>query len=603
MELAKIDLKRDLGSVQDADGQVTFNAGEVMFYEGEPSDFAYMIVEGTVALTKDTGRGPVQLQTLHAGDLVGEMGIIDGNERSASAIAETNVTAQRLDIHAFMRRMENDSDFSLSIVNRLIGHLRTTNDRLAHQFFLTTQLAEEGNRNRGFKAFNPLTWADVVRDFFGGASDFSEFQPDATEIESKPFPPTAKVALYTIIGFFMLVIGWASYAEIDNAVVSQGRITTKIPNIVVQPFDTSVILDVHVAEGDQVDQGQVLATLDATFAEADVQASKSTFLSVTAQEKRLIAEMTGEVPERFSPEESIHRLQQDIFERRLTEFAATVSSWDGRQEQLAADIRSNRQDVDDIRQQVSVLRELEQMRTDLLESGHGSRVNFLTAKNQRLSMEREERRLVNLRTRLNHELKAIEAEKQAFVSEWRSSIGKELVQTRREREELAEKLKKMERRESMVSLTAPAPGIVLSIAERTVGSVIQQAETMFTIVPVDVALEMEADVQPKDIGQIKVGDPVRVKLDALPFQKYGILEGTVKLISEDTVETQQAKDAGPVYQTKIELTELNLRNVPADFRLIPGMTGTAEITVGRRKVITYFVYPIAKALDQSFKEP
>ncbi len=238
-----------------------------------------------------------------------------------------------------------------------------------------------------------------------------------------------------------------------------------------------------------------------------------------------------------------------------------------------------------------------------MESGHGSRVNFLTAKNQRLSMEREERRLVNLRTRLNSELKAIEADKQAFISEWRSSVGKELVGTRREREELGEKLKKMERRESMVSLTAPQRGVVLSIADRSTGSVIQQAETMFTIVPVDVTLEMEADVQPKDVGSIKVGDPVRVKLDALPFQKYGILGGTVKLISEDTIETEQSKDKGPVYQTKVELTDFDLRNVPPNFRLIPGMTGTAEITTGRKKVVTYFFYPIAKAFDQAFKEP
>lgn len=583
--------------------QITFQEGECLFYEGEPSDFAYLIVDGTITLMKETGRGQVQLQSLHAGDLVGEMGIIDGNERSASAIAATDVKAQKLDIHSFMRRMENDTDFSLSIVNRLIGHLRNTNDRLAHQFFLTTQLAEESSTVSTSNPWNPFTWIGQVQDFFGGVNDFSEFQPDATEIESKRFPPLAKAVLYLIVGFFFAIIIWSSIAEIDNAVIAPGKITTKVPNIVVQSFETAMIVGIHVKEGDVVETGQELATLDATFAEADVQASKSTYISVAAQEKRLIAELTTKVPEQFSPNVAVDRLQRDIFERREAELAATLSSWVGRQQQLASDIKSNVQDVRDIRQQVEVLQELEQMRANLLKSGHGSRVNFLTAKNQRLSMEREERRLLNLRVRLHHEVGAVDSDRQAFRSEWRSAIGKELVTTRREREELSEKLKKMERRESMVSLHAPARGIVLSIADRSVGSVIQQAETMFTIVPVDVPLVMEADIQPKDVGQIKVGDPVRVKLDALPFQKYGILEGVVTLISEDTVETEGSGEGGPAYQTKVELKKLDLRNVPANFRLIPGMSGTAEITVGRKRVITYFFYPIAKAFDQSFREP
>ena len=93
-----------------------------------------------------------------------------------------------------------------------------------------------------------------------------------------------------------------------------------------------------------------------------------------------------------------------------------------------------------------------------------------------------------------------------------------------------------------------------------------------------------------------------IKLDALPFQKYGSLQGKVLLISEDTVKAEDGKSE-PTYRIKVEITERDLRSVPENFRLIPGMTGTAEITVGKRKVISYFVYPIARALDNSFKEP
>lgn len=590
------------GLPRQADNKVAYRAGEHLFREGEQSDYAYLIEEGTVCLTKDTGNGPIPLGRVRAGGLLGEMGIIDGKNRSASALAETDVVAIRLDVASFLARMESEPEFSADIVNRLIGNLREANDQLAHQHFLKARMEE---RARGNAAKGKARADESARRRFGlfaKSRDFLEFQPDAVEIEQQHFPKIAKLTLYLIFGFFGLAIGWASVAQIDTAVISQGQIATTVPNIVVQPVETAMILEMKAREGDLVEKGQVLATLDSTFAEADVQASRSTFVSVAAQERRLLAELSGEEPERFSPDKAVNALQKEIFQRRTAEYEANLSSLSERQSQLEADIAINRQDAADIAQQVAVLRELEAMRQRLLDSGHGNRVQFLNAKNDRLFIEREERRLVSLRQRLLHEAEAAKQNREAFVSERRSAIAQELVAVRREREELSEVMKKLERRQSMVSLSAPAKGIVLEIAERSEGSVIQQAEPLFTIVPVDVALEMEAQVAPRDVGEIKVGDPVRIKLDALPFQKFGTLEGRVSFISEDTVAGED-RNAGVAYRAKVEIVNQDLQGVPADFRLIPGMTGTAEITVGKRRIITYFFYPIVRALDSSFRDP
>jgi HlyD family secretion protein len=585
-----------------SDTGVHFSAGEYLFFEGEESDFAYIVRSGTVWLTKDTGKGEVHLRRIHAGELLGEMGIIDGKPRSASAFAETDVVVERMEVSAFLGKMEGDPQFALDLVTRLITNLRDTNDRMVHQHFLKSQLESKmrGKQGHGDKAPEPRL--RQIKRFFQTVDDFSEFRPDAAELEHRRFPPIAKATLYLIVGFFAAVIVWASFAEIETAVVAQGRVTTAVPNILVQPVETAMVLGIEVAEGDLVEKGQILATLDSTFAQADVQASRSSLTSIAAEERRLTAELAGGAPEKFSPMPAIDLLQREIFNRRQAEYAANLASWNERISQLQADLAINKQDAQDMAEQVEVLREIEGMRTKLMSDGYGSRVQFLAAKNQRLSIEREQRRLQSVRQRLLHELEGARQDRRAFVSERRSSIAQDLVKSRRQREEMEEKLKKMERRERLVSLTAPARGIVLDIADKSVGSVVQQAEPFFTIVPLDVALRMEADVAPKDVGQIKVGDSVRVKLDALPFQKYGSLKGKVLLISEDTVETDD-KQSGPTYRTKVEITDRNLRGVPPDFRLIPGMTGTAEISVGSRRVITYFVYPIARALEGSFKEP
>ncbi len=157
-------------------------------------------------------------------------------------------------------------------------------------------------------------------------------------------------------------------------------------------------------------------------------------------------------------------------------------------------------------------------------------------------------------------------------------------------------------KQHLVRLIAPAPGIVLNIADWSVGSVIRQADPMFTIVPANVAMEMEVDVLPKDIGLIQVGDFVRVKLDALPFQKHGIVEGKVRLISEDAIESDDP-NANSVYRARIEILDKKLREVPDSFRFTPGLTGSADITVGKRKIITYFIYPLVRAMESSFHEP
>lgn len=590
------------------DNGVHFSAGEHLFFEGEGSDVAYIIRSGTVWLTKNTGKGEVHLRRIHAGELFGEMGIVDGKPRSASAYAETDVVVERLVVSEFLGRMEDDPQFALDLVNRLIGNLRETNDRLAHQYFLKTQLE---NRVRGGDAGGerertvlekPRSPIRVIRQFFSASDELSEFRPDAVELEQSRFPMIAKVTLYLIVTFFLAVVVWASFAEIETAVVAQGRVAPAVPNILVQPAETAVVVGIKVKEGDIVEKGQLLATLDSTFAEADVQASRSSLISIAAEERRLIAELAGKDPEHFSPVASIDRLQGEIFERRQAEYAATLSSWNERISQLEADLAINLQDAADMAEQVEVLREIEGMRVKLMNDGYGTRVQFLVAKNQRLSVEREQRRLLSIRQRLIHEREAARQDREAYTSDHRSQIAQQLVTTRRQRQDMEEKLKKSERRESLVSLTAPARGIVLDIADRSAGSVVQQAEPFFTIVPMDVDLRMEANVAPKDVGQIKVGDPVRIKLDALPFQKYGSLQGKVLLISEDTVKAEDGKSE-PTYRIKVEITERDLRSVPPNFRLIPGMTGTAEITVGKRKVISYFVYPIARALDNSFREP
>ncbi len=132
---------------------------------------------------------------------------------------------------------------------------------------------------------------------------------------------------------------------------------------------------------------------------------------------------------------------------------------------------------------------------------------------------------------------------------------------------------------------------------------VSKAEPVVTLVPLDDPLEAEVNIQARDIGFVRQGDHARIKLEAFPFQKHGALEGTVKVISEDTFQKDTAMGSAVTYRSRIGLTTTTLRDVPTDFRLIPGMTLSAEIKVGERRVISYFLYPIMRYLDESLREP
>jgi hemolysin D len=184
---------------------------------------------------------------------------------------------------------------------------------------------------------------------------------------------------------------------------------------------------------------------------------------------------------------------------------------------------------------------------------------------------------------------------------------------RNELEKVLEEFNKAKRMHELVVLRSPQKGIVLKVAERSVGSIIQPAEPFVTLVPIDSDIEVEADVPAKDIGRIRVDDPVRVKLDAFPFQRHDTLPGKVRVISEDAfshanqeIKKKQAPEQEPadaIYRTRISLLSTTLRDVPDGFRLMPGMKARAEIKVGRRTVISYFLYPVIRALDESLREP
>jgi HlyD family type I secretion membrane fusion protein len=429
----------------------------------------------------------------------------------------------------------------------------------------------------------------------------NEFQLDTVEIETRPDPLAARATLLTLAAFLLCAIVWMSLTRLDRVVSATGTIISTAPNIVVQPLEPATIRSIEVKVGDMVKAGSVLARLDPTFAEADVDQIEARIASLDAAIARLEAEQAKTPYALAAKPTEYAQLQHAIWRERQTEYAAQMRLFDERAARARAAIAAITREREQLQQNLKITREVEDMRVELEQNKTGSRLNSLIARSTRISMERELTKLENDLIESRHELEAIEAERAVYQRRRDSETVQELVTKRDERASLAEQRVKAQRRKEMVRLTTPVDAVVLEIAERSVGSVVKDAEPLFRLVPLDSPLEVEANIEARQIGNVAVGDPVQIKLDAFNYMEHGVAHGTVRVLSSDSFTHKDG--SAPFYRSRIEIIDMDLTNMPETFRLIPGMPLTAEIKVGRRSIMNYLLRPVVRSFDEGLREP
>lgn len=147
-------------------------------------------------------------------------------------------------------------------------------------------------------------------------------------------------------------------------------------------------------------------------------------------------------------------------------------------------------------------------------------------------------------------------------------------------------------------LKSPIDGYVNTIFVHTIGGVVSPAEKIMTIVPKDASMQVKAQVMNQDVGFIEPGMPVSIKVDTYNFQKYGILNGEVVVVSPNSIKDERL---GDIYEVYIEPKNTTLMVEGKEQTIKYGMTTTNEIKIGKRRIIEFFIYPLIKYMDESIK--
>jgi HlyD family secretion protein len=433
------------------------------------------------------------------------------------------------------------------------------------------------------------------------------FQSETDDIRQAPEPRVLRVTTFVTAALVMISIGFAAIARVDRVVTSdRGRIVPVQGTVLFQALDTSIIKTLDVREGDQVKKGQLLATLDPTFAAADVEQLEKQLANLDAQIARASAEQKGQVyaPAIMDPvKDQYALLQKAIFDQRAGQLKSQIASYDEKIAQTQATIRRLQGDEARYAEREKISQQIEGMRHQLLEKQAGSLLNLLIASDARLEMLRTMENGRNSLVEAKHHLAALQADRNAFIQQWMATSTQDLVTARGTRDTVLAQLSKASRHKDLVQLYAPDDAIVLTRAKASVGSVLKEGETLMTVVPVNTPIEAEINVSAREIGFIRAGDAVTLKVDAFPFMEHGRAHGRLSWISEGAFTLDEDnKPVDPFYKARVTVDEMRFTRVPSGFRLIPGMTLKADIHIGERSVLGYMISG-ASRVSEAMREP
>ncbi len=151
----------------------------------------------------------------------------------------------------------------------------------------------------------------------------------------------------------------------------------------------------------------------------------------------------------------------------------------------------------------------------------------------------------------------------------------------------------------LAGLTERTNGVVQQLKVHTIEGVVTPAEALLVVVPKDQTLEVEARVLNKDIGFVRAGQLVTVKVESFPFTRYGVLAGTVSSVSTDAIADEKL---GLYYAARVRVPRATMNIDGVDVLLSPGMSVTAEVKTGTRRLIEFVLSPVMTHVSESGRE-
>jgi len=459
-----------------------------------------------------------------------------------------------------------------------------------------------------------------------------EFLPAAISILETPPSPVHIAMLRVICALVALAIAWMYFGHIDILAIAQGKVQPSGRVKTIQPLEPGRVTLINVRNGQHVTVGETLVELDPAEAIADERSSSTSYFAFRAESLRRKASLASisrlsseQIPKIEWPDfipQNIRDRENRVLIGDLDQIKSAVQSFDAQINQKERELTRLENQIHSQEMLIDTLKQRVNMRKALFARGSTSKAAVIDSME---SLQTQETTLAGQRGQLEETRAAIivlQKDRKKTIDTFVAENQQKLSESERQADELEQKTVKAHVKTGHMTLTAPISGIVLGLTITTKNQVLQSGEEIMRIVPDDTSLEIEAYVENKDIGFVKVGQEAIIKVESFPFTRFGTIDGVVTHVSHDAIPEPDATTAegmpakskkdtflGGAQRTQNLVFQVLLKTnqdyMPVEGVKIPlnsGMAVTAEIKTGKRRIIEYIFSPLVEVASRAMKE-
>jgi HlyD family type I secretion membrane fusion protein len=412
----------------------------------------------------------------------------------------------------------------------------------------------------------------------------------ALELEEKADNRYLRLSLYVLAGAALIFFPWAALTPITQVVQASGEVVPEGEVNVIQHLEGGIVSRVDVSDGQEVRQDQLLLELRPNLVESEYRATEQQLKNLVLQQQQLQAAIRGEralpTTPGIQPDNKVSQAQFNLLNSRLDNRADQIAA-------AAATVQQKRAEVVGLDNQIYHISQQRRMWASLVDSGAASR----------LQLSSTDAKVAELRGARNEAAKAL-SQAQANLSGIKSGAefeqNSQIAQLVNEEAVVAENIKKLRNQLERTRIVAPVNGVVSDLRFKAAGAVVGPGAVVMSVVPNGTQKLVEVRIPSSDIGFVKVGQPVDVKLQPFDSTIYGSVPGQVISIAANTV--QDPDDRRYYYKARVQLKSQYVDAANRRYPIQVGMPLVADIKGPQRSVLRYIFQPFTRTLDSALRE-
>ncbi len=434
--------------------------------------------------------------------------------------------------------------------------------------------------------------------------------PDHSALEQHRASRLAVIAFCCIVAILVGVLVMSKFVVLDRIVVGRGVLVTTVPTTSIRPFQTTLVEAVLVHPGQLVRRGQLLVRFERNI-DTDslhaLQQKERLMASEIARLKLEVAAGPGNFISEVPPSDVQARLMADRQQSRRSKGEEFEAQSDAQNAGRRAQDVVTSVDRKTLSLEISRLADLRQ----LYNEGYYSRQNLLQQEEKVLADRALVERDVAATIESRNQLAALAARHKAADADDHASAVADLVSRSKEMHDVQGEIAKQQDLLALADVRAPFDAYILDVAPQD-RTTIASATPIVTLVPAASPLQAEVYIENRDVTHVRQGTRVRLKVDALPFERHGYIEGHVNAIVREAIDgrgSESAKNNNSIqadranqFRLIVTLDRRRLRD-PSNPDLFPGMSIAADMRVGTQTIISYFLDPIVHNATGALTEP